>query len=314
MNNMIEKKDLEILKKYGRILNEEVKNEKLDPVIGRESETRRIIEILSRKKKNNPVLIGEAGVGKTAIVEGLTQRIVKRDVPKNLFDKVIFELSISALLSGTKFQGEFEERLKKITDLLAKNPDILMFIDELHLIVGAGKTQGAIDLANILKPMLTRGELRAIGSTTIDEYRQYIEKDTALERRFQIILVEEPTVAETITILRGLKHRYEVFHEVSIKDNALVSAAKLSAQYITQRNLPDKALDLIDETCAKIKTEIWSVPEKLDEIRRKVTQLSIEENALSREEEKDLKTEERLQNVHSELEKLNQIKKKLEEQ
>ena len=287
---------LEELKKYGRILNTEFKKDRLDPVIGRDQEIRRIIQILSRRKKNNPVLIGGAGVGKTAIIEGLTQRIENQDVPTNLLKKQIFELNLASLISGTKFHGEFEQRLKTIVDIIQKDNDILIFIDELHLIVGAGRTQGAIDASNILKPALARGELRCIGATTSDEYRQFIEKDAALERRFQKIMINEPSVDETITILRGIKSRFESFHEVVIKDNALVFATKLSNQYIPLRKLPDKAIDLVDEACAKIKTEIASVPSELDEVNRKIIQLKIEKNALSKEEQ-DLNAQEKLKKI-----------------
>ena len=304
---------LQELKKYGRILNEEFKKDRLDPVIGRDQEIRRIVQILSRRKKNNPVLIGDAGIGKTAIVEGLTQRIENQDVPTNLLKKQIFELNLAALISGTKFHGEFEQRLKTIVDIVQKDNDILIFIDELHLIVGAGRTQGAIDASNILKPALARGELRCIGATTSDEYRQFIEKDAALERRFQKIMIHEPSVDETITILRGIKNRFESFHEVVIKDNALVVATKLSNQYIPLRKLPDKAIDLIDEACAKIKTEISSVPSELDEVNRKIIQLKIEKNALSKEEQ-DLNSQEKLNKIEGTLQKLLPVQKKLETQ
>lgn len=306
-------KHLEELKKYGRILNEEFKKDHLDPVIGRDQEIRRIIQILSRRKKNNPVLIGEAGIGKTAIVEGLTQRIENQDVPTNLLKKQIFELNLGALISGSSMLGEFEKRLKTILDIVQKNNDILVFIDELHLIVGAGRTQGAMDASNILKPALARGELRCIGATTNDEYRQFIEKDDGLERRFQKITVTEPTETETITILRGIKNRFESFHEVMIRDSALVLATKLSKQYIPLRKLPDKAIDLVDEACAKIKTEISSLPTKLDEINRKITQLKVEQNALSKEEV-DSHTEEKLKTIKEELTKLLPIQQNLENQ
>ena len=272
------------LNKYGEDLVEKARNQKLDPVIGRDEEIRNIIRILSRKTKNNPVLIGEPGVGKTAAIEGLAQRIVAEDVPEGLKDKKIFALDMGALVAGAKYRGEFEERLKAVLEEVKKSEgNIILFIDELHLIVGAGKTDGAMDASNMLKPMLARGELHCIGATTLDEYRQYIEKDAALERRFQPVMVDEPTVEDTISILRGLKERYEVFHGVKITDSALVAAATLSHRYITDRFLPDKAIDLVDEACALIKTELDSMPSELDEQRRKIMQLEIEESALKKE-------------------------------
>ncbi|HWO75050.1 MAG TPA: ATP-dependent chaperone ClpB [Bacillus sp. (in: firmicutes)] len=289
------------LKKYGRNLVEEVKEGRLDPVIGRDEEIRNVIRILSRKTKNNPVLIGEPGVGKTAIVEGLAQRIVKKDVPEALKDKTIFSLDMSSLIAGAKFRGEFEERLKAVLQEIKKSDgQILLFIDEIHTIVGAGKTEGAMDAGNMLKPMLARGELHCIGATTLDEYRKYIEKDPALERRFQQVLVQEPDVEDTISILRGLKERYEVHHGVKIHDRALVSAAVLSNRYITDRFLPDKAIDLVDEACAMIRTEIDSMPSELDQVTRKVMQLEIEEAALLKE--KDEVSLKRLEELRKELE------------
>ncbi len=274
----------EALSKYGTDLVKRAREQKLDPVIGRDEEIRNVIRILSRKTKNNPVLIGEPGVGKTAIAEGLAQRIVKGDVPKSLLDKTIFSLDMGALIAGAKYRGEFEERLKAVlTEVRESEGKILLFIDELHTIVGAGKTDGAMDAGNLLKPMLARGELHCIGATTLDEYRQYIEKDPALERRFQSVLVDEPTVEDTIAILRGLKERYEVFHGVKIADSAIIAAATLSHRYITDRFLPDKAIDLVDEACAQIRTEMDSMPAELDAVSRKIIQLEIEEAALKKE-------------------------------
>ena len=291
------------LNKYGEDLVEKARNQKLDPVIGRDEEIRNIIRILSRKTKNNPVLIGEPGVGKTAAIEGLAQRIVAEDVPEGLKDKKIFALDMGALVAGAKYRGEFEERLKAVLEEVKKSEgNILLFIDELHLIVGAGKTDGAMDASNMLKPMLARGELHCIGATTLDEYRQYIEKDAALERRFQPVMVDEPTVEDTISILRGLKERYEVFHGVKITDSALVAAATLSHRYITDRFLPDKAIDLVDEACALIKTELDSMPSELDEQRRKIMQLEIEESALKKET--DNLSKERLEALQKELAEL----------
>ena len=305
----------EVLKKYGSDLVELAKAQKLDPVIGRDDEIRNVIRILSRKTKNNPVLIGEPGVGKTAIAEGLALRIVRGDVPEGLKECTIFSLDMGALLAGAKYRGEFEERLKAVLQEVKKSEGkIILFIDELHTIVGAGKTDGAMDAGNLLKPMLARGELHCIGATTLNEYRQYIEKDPALERRFQPVMVDEPSVEDTISILRGLKERYEVYHGVKIADSAIIAAATLSHRYISDRFLPDKAIDLIDEACALIKTEMESMPTELDEISRKIMQHEIEETALKKE--KDEFSKKRLEDIQREKaelkEKFNQMKAKWE--
>ena len=305
----------DVLAKYGTDLVERAREQKLDPVIGRDSEIRSVIRILSRKSKNNPVLIGEPGVGKTAIAEGLAQRIVRGDVPDGLKDKTIFSLDMGALVAGAKYRGEFEERLKAVLNEVKKaEGKIILFIDELHTIVGAGKTEGSMDAGNLLKPMLARGELHCIGATTLDEYRKYIEKDAALERRFQPVMVDEPTVEDTISILRGLKERYEIFHGVRIHDNALVAAAVLSHRYITDRFLPDKAIDLVDEACAMIRTEIDSMPSELDDLRRDIMQLEIEEMSLKKEDDK--LSQDRLAKLTEELadkkEKFNEMKARWE--
>ena len=300
MFNMNNEENENVLEKYGRNINEDVKNRKIDPIIGRDEEIRSITRILSRKTKNNPVLIGEPGVGKTAIVEGLAQRIVKGDVPESLKNKTIWELNMASLIAGAKYRGEFEERLKKVLDEVKKSEgNLIMFIDEIHLIVGTGAVDGAMDTGNILKPMLARGEIHVIGATTLNEYRMYIEKDGSLERRFQKVTIAEPTVEDTITILRGLKERFEIYHGVTIQDKALVSAATLSNRYITDRFLPDKAIDLIDEACATIRVQMDSVPTSLDKIQRKILTLQVEKEALKKE--KDELSLKRLDNIDNEL-------------
>ena len=301
-----------VLLKYGRNINEDVKNRKIDPIIGRDEEIRSITRILSRKTKNNPVLIGEPGVGKTAIVEGLAQRIVKGDVPESLKNKTIWELNMASLIAGAKYRGEFEERLKKVLDEVKKSEgNLIMFIDEIHLIVGTGAVDGAMDTGNILKPMLARGEIHVIGATTLNEYRMYIEKDGALERRFQKVTIAEPTVEDTVTILRGLKERFEIYHGVTIQDKALVSAATLSNRYITDRFLPDKAIDLVDEACATIRVQMDSVPTSLDEITRKILTLQVEREALKKE--KDELSVKRIEKIDSELSELKKKEKDLDD-
>ncbi|HBD74413.1 MAG TPA: ATP-dependent chaperone ClpB, partial [Acholeplasmataceae bacterium] len=305
-------KDPKLLEKFGRNLVDEVKKGSIDPVIGRDDEIRRVIKILSRKTKNNPVLIGEPGVGKTAIVEGLAKRIVDKDVPLALQNKTIYELDLAALIAGAKFRGEFEERLKAILKRVKDSDgDIILFIDEIHAIVGAGRTDGAMDASNMLKPMLARGELHCVGATTLKEYRLYIEKDTALERRFQKVLVSEPTESDTISILRGLKSRFEAHHGVSISDPAIIAAASLSTRYITDRFLPDKAIDLIDEACASIRMEIDSMPIELDSVTRKLMQLEIERQALKKESDSVSKT--RYKELESEIETLKTQEKTLKD-
>ena len=300
------------LEKYGRDLTAAAGKNKLDPVIGRDEEIRRTIEILSRRTKNNPVLIGEPGVGKTAIVEGLARRIVSGDVPESLKHKTLYSLDMGSLIAGAKYRGEFEERLKAVLNEIAKSDGrILLFIDEIHTVVGAGASEGSMDAGNLLKPMLARGELRCIGATTLNEYQKYIEKDAALERRFQPVMVEQPNVEDTVTILRGLKDRYEVHHGVRIRDNALVAAAVLSDRYISDRFLPDKAIDLVDEAAAKLRTEIESMPAPLDELRHKVMQLEIEEQSLTKET--DEASQERLRKIKDKKDELQKKEKTLQE-
>ena len=311
-NNYQEEQDENVLEKYGRDITEAAKRGKIDPVIGRDEEIRSITRVLSRKTKNNPVLIGEPGVGKTAIVEGLALRIIKGDVPASLKNKTIWELDMAALVAGAKYRGEFEERLKKVLNEVKKSEgDIIMFIDEIHMIVGTGRTEGAMDTSNILKPMLARGEIHVIGATTLNEYRQYIEKDGALERRFQKIKVSEPTVEDTITILRGLKERFEIHHGVTIQDKAIISAATLSNRYITDRYLPDKAIDLVDEACATIRVQMDSVPENLDNLTHKIMRLQIEREAIKKE--KDEISKKRREEIDAEVEKLQAKEKELTE-
>ncbi|HRY78686.1 MAG TPA: AAA family ATPase, partial [Candidatus Izemoplasmatales bacterium] len=305
--------DPEILEKFGRNIIKEVKSGKIDPVIGREEEIRRIIKILSRKTKNNPVLIGEPGVGKTAIIEGLARRIVDRDVPLGLQNKTLYELDLASLLAGAKYRGEFEERLKAVLKKIKDSEgEIILFIDEIHMIVGAGRTDGAMDASNMLKPMLSRGELHCIGATTLNEYRKYIEKDNALERRFQKVQIDEPTVEDTISILRGLKDRFEAHHGVHISDAAIIAAATLSQRYITERFLPDKAIDLIDEACASVRIEMDSMPAELDGVRRKIMQLEIEKRALAKES--DPLSKDRLGKIESELKDLRHQETTLKDQ
>ena len=305
--------DKDVLQKFGRNINEEVKKGKIDPVIGRDEEIRKIIEILARKTKNNVILLGEPGVGKTAILEGLAERIVKDDVPTILKDKTIYELDMGALVAGAKYRGEFEERLKAVLNKIKESEGkIILFIDEIHLIVGAGRTDGALDASNMLKPMLARGEIDCIGATTLKEYREYIEKDRALERRFQPVLINEPSVEDTITILRGLKNRFESFHGVKITDNALIAASTLSNRYLTSRFLPDKAIDLVDEACASIKVELASMPGELDELERKIRQLEIEKAALKKES--DEASKKRLADLEGELSSLLEKDKELKEE
>ena len=311
-NEYQEDKDENVLEKYGRDITALAKAGKIDPVIGRDEEIRSITRVLSRKTKNNPVLIGEPGVGKTAIVEGLALRIIKGDVPASLKNKTLWELDMAALVAGAKYRGEFEERLKKVLNEVKKSEgDIIMFIDEIHMIVGTGRTEGAMDTSNILKPLLARGEIHVIGATTLNEYRQYIEKDGALERRFQKIKVSEPTVEDTITILRGLKERFEIHHGVSIQDKALISAATLSNRYITDRYLPDKAIDLVDEACATIRVQMDSVPVNLDNLTHKIMRLQIEREAIKKE--KDEISKKRREDIDEEVEKLQEKEKALTE-
>ena len=316
VNNKNPEETYQVLEKYGRELTEEVKNGKLDPIIGRDEEIRRVIQILSRKTKNNPVLIGEPGVGKTAIAEGLAWRIYKQDVPFSLKDKKVYSLDLGALVAGAKYRGEFEERLKNVLNEIASSNDYILFIDEIHLLVGAGKSEGSMDAANLLKPMLARGELHCVGATTLDEYRKYIETDAALERRMQKVLVSEPTIEETILILRGLKERFEIHHGVKITDNAIVSAANLSNRYITDRFLPDKAIDLIDEACASVRMQIDSLPAPIDEVNRRLMQLDIEKEALKNET--DQRTLKRKENINKEYDDLiikkNELTKKWNEE
>ena len=309
MNMNFEDENVNVLEKYGRDITQSAKEGKIDPVIGRDEEIRSITRILSRKTKNNPVLIGEAGVGKTAIVEGLATRIVSGDVPNNLKDKTIWELDLAALVAGAKYRGEFEERLKKVIDEVKKSEgNIIMFIDEIHMIVG-NNAEGAMDVGNILKPALARSEIHCIGATTLNEYRKYIEKDSALERRFQKVMINPPTVSDTITILRGLKNKFELYHGVNIKDRALVAAATLSDRYITDRFLPDKAIDLIDEAAATIKVQMESVPTELDNLERNIMRLEIEKEALKKE--KDDISKNRIENIDKELFSLKEKEKNL---